>query len=70
LNYYIVENIYELGTGFNQYFLVKEKNKKEALDKVYELHRDEELRREDFTVHTLDEFYKRENVTDGVAVIH
>ena len=65
MNNYIVKNIYEIPLAFNEWFLVKANNKKEALEKVYAEH-GHEFNKKDFEVFTLDEFYDNEDV----VVIH
>lgn len=65
---YIVENIYELPVAYNKWFLVKAKNKKEAIDKVYDRN-DREFKKKDFAAYTLKEFYDMGN-SENVAVMH
>lgn len=64
-NSYIVKNIYELPISYNEWFLVKAFNKKEALSKVYDDY-GYDFHKKDFIVYTLEEFYSGEDV----VVIH
>lgn len=62
---YIVQNIYHLPLSFNEWFLVKAKTKKEAVNKVYE-RCGEDFNKKDFKAYTLEEFYE----DSDVVVIH
>jgi hypothetical protein len=62
---YIVQNIYEIPVAYDEWFLVKAENKKDALHKVF-IRYGYECKKTDFKVFTLEEFYENEDV----VVIH
>jgi hypothetical protein len=64
---FIIQNIYEPGVAFNEWFLVKAENKKDAINKVYEQY-GFEFRKKDFKAYTLTEFYQMGD--ESVVSIH
>lgn len=65
---YIVTNK-ESDSLYSKYYLSKGRNKKEAIDKVFEVHGDGHAKK-DFAAATIEEYYKNDDAgVEGLASI-
>lgn len=56
---YLVQNIYELPLAYGEFHLVKAKNKKEAIDLVYDIYQDE-FNKKDFKATNVEDLFREE----------